>query len=150
MKKILSIFFILLTMASMATPMQTFLNEHATKFTDKCIVLLATSSSNGISTSPNEAQVLCSETTFTENPLLTSSTLSQMPNHVITWLEQLGVGRKENNNTFMKMNITFDALTVTATMEANDAAWDFLSRLPLEVMLEDYNNITEKIFPLWL
>ena len=36
--------------------------------------------------------------------------------------------------------------TVTATMEDNAAARDFLSRLPLEVTLNDYNNVTEKIF----
>ena len=36
--------------------------------------------------------------------------------------------------------------TITATMEDNAAAQDFLSRLPLEVPLNDYNNITEKIF----
>ena len=55
----------------------------------------------------------------------------------------------ENNNqtvTSMKMNITVGSHTVTATMEDNAAARDFLSRLPLEVTLNDYNNITEKIF----
>ena len=31
-------------------------------------------------------------------------------------------------------------------MEDNAAARDFLSRLPLEVTLNDYNNVTEKIF----
>ena len=36
--------------------------------------------------------------------------------------------------------------TVTATMEDNAAARDFLSRLPLEITLNDYNNMTEKIF----
>ena len=36
--------------------------------------------------------------------------------------------------------------TITATMENNAAAQDFLSRLPFEVTLNDYNNITEKIF----
>lgn len=55
----------------------------------------------------------------------------------------------ENNNqtvTSMKMNITVGSHTVTATMEDNAAAWDLLSRLPLEVTLEDFNNTTEKIF----
>ena len=31
-------------------------------------------------------------------------------------------------------------------MEDNAAARDFLSRLPLEITLNDYNNMTEKIF----
>lgn len=44
------------------------------------------------------------------------------------------------------VNITVGNRTITATMEDNAAARDFLSRLPLEVTLNDYNNITEKIF----
>lgn len=45
-----------------------------------------------------------------------------------------------------EINITVGNRTITATMEDNAAARDFLSRLPLEVTLNDYNNITEKIF----
>lgn len=53
----------------------------------------------------------------------------------------------ENETTAsMKMNITVGSRTVTATMEDNAAARDLLSRLPLEVTLEDFNNTTEKIF----
>lgn len=58
-------------------------------------------------------------------------------------------GNDENNNqtvTSMKMNITVGSHTVAATMEDNAAARDLLSRLPLEVTLEDFNNTTEKIF----
>ena len=44
------------------------------------------------------------------------------------------------------VNITVGDRTVTATMEDNAAARDFLSRLPLEITLNDYNNMTEKIF----
>ena len=46
----------------------------------------------------------------------------------------------------LAVNITVGGRTVTATMEDNAAARDFLSRLPLEVTLNDYNNVTEKIF----
>ncbi|GGK19696.1 cyclophilin-like fold protein [Parabacteroides faecis] len=52
----------------------------------------------------------------------------------------------ETPTTSMKLNITVGSRTITATMEDNAAARDFLSRLPLEVTLNDYNNITEKIF----
>ena len=58
-------------------------------------------------------------------------------------------GNDENNDqttTSMKMNIIVGGHTVTATMEDNAAARDLLSRLPLEVTLEDFNNTTEKIF----
>ena len=46
----------------------------------------------------------------------------------------------------LNVNITVGDRTVTATMEDNAAARDFLSRLPLEITLNDYNNMTEKIF----
>lgn len=44
------------------------------------------------------------------------------------------------------MNITVGDRTLTATMEDNAAGRDFLSRLPLEITLNDYNGTTEKIF----
>ena len=47
---------------------------------------------------------------------------------------------------FYECEDTVGNRTITATMEDNAAAQDFLSRLPLEVTLNDYNNITEKIF----
>lgn len=57
---------------------------------------------------------------------------------------------QNNNNeeitTSMKMNIIIGARTITATMEDNAAAKDLISRLPLEVTLNDFNNTTEKIF----
>lgn len=56
---------------------------------------------------------------------------------------------EDGNNetaTSMKMNIIVGNRTITATMEDNAAARDFLSRLPLEVTLNDFNNTTEKIF----
>lgn len=46
----------------------------------------------------------------------------------------------------LNVNITVGSRTVTATMEDNSAARDFMSRLPLEVTLNDYNDMTEKIF----
>ena len=48
--------------------------------------------------------------------------------------------------TSLKIGITVGSRTITATMEDNAAARDFLSRLPLEVTLNDYNQTTEKIF----
>ena len=53
-----------------------------------------------------------------------------------------------NNNpqTTLTMKITVGNQTITATMEDNAAAKDLLSRLPLEITLEDFNNTTEKIF----
>lgn len=48
------------------------------------------------------------------------------------------------NNSLM-VNIKVGERTITAAMEDNVATRDFISRLPLEVTLNDYSN-TEKIF----
>lgn len=70
-----------------------------------------------------------------------------MGNRIRTWLETLGASRENNHpSTSTNVKITVGNRTITATMENNAAAQDFLSRLPLEVTLNDYNNITEKIF----
>ena len=139
--------------SSMATSMQTFLHEHAAKLAGKRIALFATSGSSGISTSVSEARSLCPEATVIDRTLLlTSSGLSQMATRVPAWLEEIGAGREESDKpdtpdeTSLKVNITVGDRTITATMEDNAAARDFLSRLPLEITLNDYNNMTEKIF----
>ncbi len=138
---------------SMATPMQTFLHSHASKLAGKRIALFATSGSSEISTSVNEARNLCSNATIIEKTLLlTSSTLSQMATRVPAWLEEIGASREETDEpdtpdaTSLKVNIIVGNRTITATMEDNAAGREFLSRLPLEVTLNDFNNTTEKIF----
>ena len=100
----------------MATPMQSFLHSHADLLAGKRIALFASSVSSLISTSERDAASLVPDATFEESMLLTSSTLDDMGSRIPAWLEALGATR------------------------------DFLSRLPLEVTLEDYNNGTEKIF----
>lgn len=135
---------------SMATPMQTFLHEHAPKLSGKRIALFATSGSSGITTSVSEARSLCPDATILDQTLLlTSSSLSQMENRIAAWLKEIDAGRDEPDMpdaTSLDVTITVGDRTITATMEDNSAGRDFLSRLPLEVTLNDYNNITEKIF----
>lgn len=127
---------------SMATPMQTFLHSHASKLAGKRIALFATSGSSGISTSVNEARTLCPDATIIDRTLLlTSSGLSQMATRIPSWLEEIGASREER-----KVKISVGGRTITATMEDHAAGRDFLSRLPLEVTLNDYNDMTEKIF----
>lgn len=48
-------------------------------------------------------------------------------------------------NNSMKIKMITDERTITATLFDNTATQDFLSRLPLEIVFEDYNR-TEKIF----
>ena len=135
---------------SMATPMQAFLHEHASKLAGRRIALFATSGGSGISASIGEARSLCPEATFVDRTLLlTSSTLSQMEGRVAEWLDEIGAGREEPVTPGISspnVNISVGDRTITATMEDNAAGRDFLSRLPLEATLNDYNNTTEKIF----
>ncbi len=134
----------------MATPMQTFLHNHADLLAGKRIALFASSGSSGISTSEQDAASLVPEATFEESLLLTSSSLGSMETRIPQWLESLGASREtghgENVAVSLGINIIVGDQTVTATLEDNGAAHDFLSRLPLEVTLEDYNNGAEKIF----
>lgn len=51
-----------------------------------------------------------------------------------------------NENKSLKINITVDGKTVSASLIDNSASRDLVSRLPLEITLEDFNNTTEKIF----
>lgn len=131
------------------TPMQTFLHNHADLLAGKRIALFASSGSSGIGTSERDAATLVPDAVFEESLLLTSSTLGNMATRIPQWLESLGASREEPDTpdaTSLNVNIIMGGQTITATMEDNDAARDFLSRLPLEVTLDDYNNGTEKIF----
>jgi len=133
----------------MATPMQTFLHNHADLLAGKRIALFASSGSSGIDTSERDAATLVPDAVFEESLLLTSSTLGNMATRIPQWLESLGASREEPdtpNVTSLNINIIVGDQTITATLKDNGAARDFFSRLPLEVTLEDYNSGVEKIF----
>lgn len=55
-------------------------------------------------------------------------------------------GQGDDAEAISGIRILVGEQTLTATMENNTAARDFISRLPFEVTMSDYNNITEKIF----
>lgn len=132
----------------MATPMQSFLHAHAEKLSGKRIALFATSGSSSIVTSVDEARELCGDATFTETLHLTSSSISQYENRVADWLALLGIDNSDRNQqgqNSLKINITIGDRVITATMEDNVTTRDFLSRLPLDVTLNDYAG-AEKIF----
>lgn len=133
----------------MATPMQTFLHNHADLLAGKRIALFASSGSSGIGISERDAATLVPDAVFEESLLLTSSTLGNMATRIPQWLESLGASREEPdtpNVTSLNINIIVGDQTITATLKDNGAARDFFSRLPLEVTLEDYNSGVEKIF----
>ena len=150
----------------MATPMQTFLHDNASKLKGKRIALFATSGSSSISTSVSDAKSLCADAdVLSRTLLLTSSSISDMSSRVASWLNSIGAKRESHdsnkgdeampsepenpdnstNQTSLSMKIVIGDRTITATMEDNAAAKDLLSRLPHEVTLADFHD-TEKIF----
>lgn len=75
----------------MATPMQTFLHNHADLLAEKHIALFASSGSSGIGTSERDAATLLPEASFEKSLLLTSGSLSSMDTRISAWLGELGV-----------------------------------------------------------
>ena len=73
-----------------ATPMQTFLHNHAELLAGKRIALFASSGSSGIGTSERDAAALVPDAVFEESLLLTSSSLGNMAARIPEWLEKLG------------------------------------------------------------
>lgn len=80
----------------MASPMQTFLHDHAALLAGKRIALFASSGSSGIGTSERDAASLVPDVTFEESLLLTSGSLGSMTTRIPAWLETLGADREEH------------------------------------------------------
>lgn len=55
-------------------------------------------------------------------------------------------GSGESGASSLGVNILVGDRVITATIEDNSAGRDFISRLPLDVTLNDFNHTTEKIF----
>lgn len=139
---------------SMATPMQSFLHNHANLLAGKRIALFASSGSSGISTSVNEAHSLLPAATFTESLHLTSSTLGDMENRIPAWLEQLGASREEEEEVAVTGNsiqLTLENGTVfTATLVENSstqALKELLAEGDITIEMSDYANM-EKVGPI--
>lgn len=140
----------------MATPMQTFLHNHANLLSGKRIALFASSGSSGISTSERDAASLVPAATFEESMLLTSSTLGDMDSRIPAWLEELGASREESGDgdtpvTGNSIRLTLDNGTVfTATLTENSSAEALKALLAeddLTIEMSDYGNM-EKVGPI--
>ena len=137
----------------MATPMQTFLHNHANLLSGKRIALFASSGSSGISTSERDAASLVPDATFEESMLLTSSTLGDMDSRIPAWLEELGASREESGDgdtpvTGNSIRLTLDNGTIfTATLAENSSAEALKALLAegdLTIEMSDYGNM-EKV-----
>ena len=140
----------------MATPMQTFLHNHANLLSGKRIALFASSGSSGISTSERDAASLVPDATFEESMLLTSSTLGDMDSRIPAWLEELGASREESGDgdtpvTGNSIRLTLDNGTIfTATLAENSSAEALKALLAeddLTIEMSDYGNM-EKVGPI--
>ncbi len=140
----------------MATPMQTFLHNHANLLAGKRIALFASSGGSGIGTSERDAASLVPEATFEESLLLTSSLLGSMGTRIPTWLEEMGANREESTGGDTpvpgnSIRLTLDNGTVfTATLADNSSAEalkDLLTEGDLTIEMSDYGNM-EKVGPI--
>lgn len=140
---------------SMATPMQSFLHEHAAKLRGKRIALFATSGSSGMTASVGEAETLCSESeVVAETLLLTSSSMAQMASRVTSWLDRLGLqpetNDQENGGDVMESNtikLTVGGKSFTATLAENSSAAALKERLAqgsVSIRMNDYGDM-EKV-----
>lgn len=80
--------------------------------------------------------------------ILTLSACDETDNHVMKEPNEENNAAADDDKTSESMNIKIivgDKI-LTAEMEDNAAGRDFISRLPLDVTLNDFNNTTEKIF----
>lgn len=121
----------------------TFLENH--NLAGKTIVPFCTSGSSGIGSSDTELHNSAANATWMTGCRFATNTSNES---IAQWIADLNLNINDTttNKTTMKVQITFNGNTITATMEDNAAGRDFVSRLPLDVTLEDFNNITEKIF----
>ena len=80
--------------------------------------------------------------------ILTLSACDETDNHVMREPSEENNTTTDDNKTSESMNIKIivEDKILTAEIEDNTAGKDFLSRLPLDVTLNDFNNTTEKIF----
>lgn len=140
---------------SMATPMQSFLHEHAAKLSGKRVALFATSGSSGMAASVAEARALCPDSEVLEPTLLlTSADFPLMENSVREWLGSLDLTQNDHNdNDDMQSNtirLTVNGRSFTATLEDNSSARalaEHLAQGDLQVLMEDYGDM-EKVGPL--
>lgn len=134
----------------MATPMQTFLHNHADKLSGKQIALFASSGSSGISTSINDAYSLVADAIFVETLLFTSGAMGQIESRIASWLELLNAHNEENNENNMendKIKLTAGSKTFTATLVDNSsvkALKELLNKGDIHIDMSDYGNM-EKV-----
>lgn len=139
----------------MATPMQSFLHEHAAQLAGKRVAIFATSGSSGITSSVREAETLCPEADiFEQTLLLTSSSMPQSESLVAEWLEQLNLKAENSGDNGQDDNMKNNTIqlragdrTFTATLEQNSSAEALKARLAagdLQVRMDDYGDM-EKV-----
>ena len=122
---------------------RTFLDSY--DLSGKTILPFCTSGGSGIGGSLSKIRELAPDSTVTDGFRGTSSTGTAQ---IDEWLRDNGfvretVGEPERMAE-TKVRLSWDNNEVIVVLEDNATTQDFLSKLPMNIMLEDYNN-TEKI-----
>lgn len=133
--------------AILPMPVFTFLESY--DFSGKRIIPFCSHGNGMLGETVANICKLCPGADVREALSVTYSGGSSLDNEIYSWLGRHNLINEEGNNEenySMNIKITIGDQTITATMENNVTVRDLLSRLPLEITLEDYNNTTEKIY----
>ncbi len=122
----------------------TFLDTY--DLTDKAIMPFCTSGGSGISASVSAIKSACPNADVKDGFHGTSSTTTE---EVEEWMTTNGYKKNETEQTLQitdesKIRLLWEDKEIIFVMENNKTTADFLSRLPMTVVFEDYNN-AEKI-----
>ena len=116
-------------------------------FTGKTVTFFCTSGSSGISTSVNTLKKQINADMFLEGKRFPSDASSA---DVLNWLTSIGLAQTKPDSDQMKINISINGKTFTATLENNDAAkelYEIIKTEGLKIEMSDYSGF-EKVGPL--
>lgn len=77
----------------MATPMQSFLHNHAAQLAGKTLALICTSASSGISQTVADARRLCPDSTIPEALWIRASSVGSARANIEQWLSDIGISK---------------------------------------------------------
>ena len=131
--------------SQMAAIMQTYLFHHGIEMADKNVALIVSSASSGISSLISDAQRLIPETIWAGDALwINNSNRSQTRQLITNWLSTLNFQSPTTEE--MKMYITIDNVTQSATLVTNAATEELMEALKSgDITL----TLNDNVFEIW-
>lgn len=135
--------------SQMAAPMQTFLFQHGDELAGKSVGLIVSSHSSGINGVEADCQRLVSNGKHTKSLWINASNHGKRQQLIKQWLEELSAATNntDSNNEIMKMNLTINGVTHSATLQDISSTRALLAQLAkgnITYEARDYGNF-EKV-----